>query len=229
MASGSTLRETQAMLISRRQRPPEYSHPYHPLLGGGRYPLQTGHVHTWVEVNSVLNLHLLPSEPLQGIPPGNLAVFRRAPHLLDSQGPPPYMQLQVRALKGVTPLSRGFHLPPSYLSLLDKYRPSQRLNTSEGSAGPAPPLPSLQNLAAALTPLAGLWSFTRHQAAFPPLLLSNSPGSNNAHHTNAATGSSLCPFCRTETFCVPLPRYTRCGPMYSRHSFIYLSSYSRVL
>ncbi|KAG0715309.1 hypothetical protein GWK47_012230 [Chionoecetes opilio] len=191
--------KTQAILISRRQRPPDTPIPTI-LLGGRPVPLQRSISILGVEVNSVLTFtdHI---RTIARKATWKLSCVRRVSHLLDSQGITTLYAAQVRSLMEHAPLTWS-SCPPSYLSLLDKVQArAQRLitvNTSEGSAGPASP--SSATLAAASRHNRSVCRLQDTQAACPapgcsPTALGKT---TRPHHTNCCYQgpSTDRPFCQ---------------------------------
>ncbi|KAG0715148.1 hypothetical protein GWK47_012632 [Chionoecetes opilio] len=202
--------KTQAMLISRRQRPPDTPIPTI-LLGGRPVPLQTSISILGVEVNSVLTFtdHI---RTIARKAAWKLSCVRRVSHLLDSQGITTLYAAQVRSLMEYAPLTWS-SCPPSYLSLLDKVQArAQRLIRLKALQDQLlPPLQPLQQR----RDVAGLCVvYKTHKQYVPHLAALRQPWARPHGHTTrtAATRDHqlIVPFARTETSLRSfLPRYTR--------------------
>ncbi|KAG0716722.1 hypothetical protein GWK47_009008 [Chionoecetes opilio] len=202
--------KTQAMLISRRQRPPDTPIPTI-LLGGRPVPLQTSISILGVEVNSVLTFtdHI---RTIARKSAWKLSCVRRVSHLLDSQGITTLYAAQVRSLMEYAPLTWS-SCPPSYLSLLHKVQArAQRLIRLKALQHQLlPPLQPLQQR----RDVAGLCVvYKTHKQHVPHLAALRQPWTRPHDHTTrtAATRDHqlFVPFARTETSLRSfLPRYTR--------------------
>ncbi|KAG0712555.1 hypothetical protein GWK47_018223 [Chionoecetes opilio] len=202
--------KTQAMLISRRQRPLDTPIPTI-LLGGRPVPLQTSISILGVEVNSVLTFtdHI---RTIARKAAWKLSCVVRVSHLLDSQGITTLYAAQVRSLMEYAPLTWS-SCPPSYLSLLDKVQArAQRLIRLKALQDQLlPPLQPLQQR----RDVAGLCIvYKTHKQHVPHLAALRQPWARPHGHTTrtAATRDHqlIVPFARTETSLRSfLPRYTR--------------------